>query len=58
MDNMSMSNLLFLLKICGTVFISFISLKDRTLMYTIISNSFILESGINTPLCLIILGYF
>ena len=42
----------------GTAFISFMSLNDRTLMCTIISKSFTLESGMNTPLCLTILGHF
>jgi len=58
MDNVSMSNLPLLPKTCGTVFISFMSLKGRTLMCTIISKSFISESRMNAPLYLIILGHF
>jgi len=58
MDNVSMSNLLLLPKICGTIFINFMSLKGRTLMFTIISKSFTLGNGTNVSLCLIILGHF
>jgi len=58
MNNMSISNLPLLPEICGTIFISFILLKNRTLICTIISKSFILENRINTPLCLIILDHF
>ena len=58
MDSVSISNLPLLPKKCGTAFVSFMSLNDRTLMRTIISKSFTLESGMNASLCLIILGHF